>query len=126
MKTKNHLLLTTLAVLAVAYQAVAQGTAFTYQGQLLSNGSPASGAYNLTFSLFNANTGGVADAGPVTNNGVIVSNGLFTSTLDFGPGYFTGPGLWLDIGVCTTNVGINFTMLSPLQPVLPVPLAFVV
>ena len=49
---------------------LAQGTAFTYQGQLQNNGSPASGTYNLTFSLFNTNTGGVAIAGPVTNNAV--------------------------------------------------------
>jgi hypothetical protein len=37
--------------------AFAQGTAFTYQGQLQNNGSLASGTYNLTFSLFNTNTG---------------------------------------------------------------------
>jgi hypothetical protein len=35
----------------------AQGTAFTYQGRLQNNGSPASGTYNLTFSLFNTTTG---------------------------------------------------------------------
>ena len=51
--------------------AFAQGTAFTYQGQLASGGAPASGTYNLTFSLFNTNTTGVAVAGPVTNNAVM-------------------------------------------------------
>jgi hypothetical protein len=122
MKTKNHPLLTTLAVLAVAYQAVAQGTAFTYQGQLLSNGSPASGAYNLTFSLFNANTGGVADAGPVTNNGVIVSNGLFTVPIDFGPGVFIGATNWLEIGVQAAS-DLTFTTLTPRQQLTPVPFA---
>ena len=34
----------------------AQGTAFTYQGQLQNNGSPASGSYAMTFTLFNTNT----------------------------------------------------------------------
>ena len=48
--------------------AFAQGTAFTYQGQLQNNGSPASGTYNLTFTLFDTNASGVAIAGPVTNN----------------------------------------------------------
>ena len=32
----------------------AQGTAFTYQGQLSSGGNPANGSYDLTFSLYNS------------------------------------------------------------------------
>src|ERR1017187_7076585 len=83
--------------------ALAQGTAFTYQGQLQNNGSLASGTYNLTFSLFNTNTSGVAIAGPVTNNGVSVSN-------------------WLQIGV-ETNGGGSFTALTPRQQITPVPYA---
>ena len=55
----------------------AQTTAFSYQGQLASNGVPVSGTYNLTFSLFKAASGGSAIAGPVVTNGVIVNNGLF-------------------------------------------------
>ena len=81
----------------------AQGTAFTYQGQLQNNGSPASGTYNLEFSLFNANTGGTAVAGPVTTNDVVVTNGLFTVLIDFGPGVFTGETNWLQIGVETNG-----------------------
>src|SRR6266853_2309031 len=68
----------------------AQGTAFTYQGRLQNNGSPASGTYNLAFWLFNTSNGGSAVAGPVVTNGVIVSNGLFTVQIDFGPGVFSG------------------------------------
>ena len=48
----------------------AQGTAFTYQGQLGNNGQPANGTYNLTFSLFYTNTGGNRIAGPLTNSAV--------------------------------------------------------
>ena len=85
------LLLLALSTLNLHLSTVfAQGTAFTYQGQLQNNGSPASGTYNLTFSLFNTNTSGVAIAGPVTNNAVVVTNGLFTVLIDFGPGVFTG------------------------------------
>ena len=58
--------------------AFAQGTAFTYQGRLNNNGSPADGTYNLTFALFTNSSGGVAIAAPVTNNAVFVTNGLFT------------------------------------------------
>ena len=62
--------------LATAY---AQGTAFTYQGRLSNGNSPANGSYDLTFSLFNAPSGGSAVAGPVPTNAVAVSNGLFGS-----------------------------------------------
>jgi len=100
----------------------AQGTAFTYQGRLNSGGSPASGTYNLTFSLFNTNTSGVAVAGPVTNTAVIVTNGLFTVTIDFGPGVFIGQTNWLQIGVAT-NGASAFTTLVPRQQLTPTPYA---
>ena len=102
--------------------AQAQGTAFTYQGQLQNNGSPASGTYNLTFSLFDTDTSGVAVAGPVTNNGVIVSNGLFTVLVDFGPGAFTGATNWLEVAVAT-NRASTFTTLTPRQQLTPTPYA---
>ena len=102
--------------------AFAQGTAFIYQGRLNSGGSPASGTYNLTFSLFNTNTTGVAIAGPVTNNSVIVTNGLFTALIDFGSGVFTGTTNWLEIGV-ETNGFNSFTTLTPRQQVTPTPYA---
>src|SRR5208283_3990055 len=70
---QSHKLLLTSLFTAVALSASAQGTAFTYQGQLQNNGSPASGTYDLTFTLFNTNTSGVAIAGPVTNNAVGVT-----------------------------------------------------
>ena len=100
----------------------AQGTAFTYQGRLNSNGSPAAGAYNITFALFTNNAGGVAVAGPVTNSAVSVTNGLFTVLIDFGPGVFTGATNWLQIGVATNGVG-GFTTLTPRQQLTPTPYA---
>src|SRR5258706_2539566 len=64
--------------------AAAQGTAFTYQGRLNAQGSPADGAYDLRFGLYDAASSG-AQQGPIlTNSAVAVSNGLFTVTLDFG------------------------------------------
>ena len=126
--TKNYPIAGWLMLLALStlnFQpstASAQGTAFTYQGQLQNNGSPASGTYNLTFSLFDTNTSGVAVAGPVTNNGVIVSNGLFTVLIDFGPGVFTGETNWLEIAV-ETNRASTFTTLTPRQQLTPTPYA---
>ncbi|HMD53616.1 MAG TPA: hypothetical protein VKJ65_03580, partial [Phycisphaerae bacterium] len=122
MKTKLHSLFIVLALLAGVHQAAAQGTAFTYQGQLQNNGSPASGTYNLTFTLFNTNTSGVAIAEPVTNKDVIVTNGLFTVLIDFGSDAFTGETNWLEIAVETNGFG-SFTTLTPRQELTPVPYA---
>jgi len=120
---KRAALLLLLATLNSQLSTVfAQGTAFTYQGQLQNNGSLASGTYNLTFSLYANSTGGTAAAGPVTNNGVIVSNGLFTVLIDFGTGVFTGETNWLQIGV-ETNGASSFTTLTPRQQLTPAPYA---
>jgi hypothetical protein len=101
----------------------AQGTAFMYQGRLNDGGSPATGLYDLRFQIYDAVTNGNAITVPLTNSATAVSNGLFTATLDFGAGVFTGRNCWLDIGV-RTNGGTNgFAILSPRQPVLPVPYA---
>jgi hypothetical protein len=100
----------------------AQGTAFTYQGRLQNNGSPASGTYNLAFWLFNASNGVSAVAGPVVTNGVMVTNGLFTVQIDFGAAVFTGAANWLQIGV-ETNLASSFTTLAPRQQLTPSPYA---
>ena len=105
-----------------AHSAFAQGTAFTYQGQLQNNGNPASGIYNLTFTLFATNSGGAAVAGPVTNSAVAVSNGLFTVIIDLESSVWNGQTNWLEIGV-ETNSGNSFTTLAPRQQVTPTPYA---
>ncbi len=102
--------------------AHAQGTAFTYQGQLQNNGSPASGTYDLTFSLFTNSTSGTAVAGPVTNSAIAVTNGLFTATVDFGGGPWNGQTNWLQISVESNGVS-PFTVLTPRQQLTPVPYA---
>jgi hypothetical protein len=125
MKLKFHnTIVGMLALLASLTQAAAQGTAFTYQGQLQNNGSPASGAYDLTFTLFATNSGGASVGGPVTKNGVLVSNGLFTVLVDFGPGAFTGATNWLEIAV-ETNGNKAFITLAPRQQLTPAPYAIV-
>ncbi len=112
-------------VATVASHVLAQGTAFMYQGQLGTNGVPISGPYDFQFSLFDNTSAGNLVAGPKTNLDVIVANGLFSTTIDFGP-VFTGTNFWLGIGVRTNNGAANtnaFTVLTPRQPVLPVPYA---
>jgi hypothetical protein len=101
--------------------ASAQGTAFTYQGQLQSGGRPANGSYDLVFTLETNSITGVPLAGPVTNSAVSVTNGLFTTVVDFGAA-FTGTSNWLEIAVSTNGANLFFT-LAPRQRVTPVPYA---
>ena len=116
------LMLLTLGFLAVTTNLSAQGTAFTYQGQLQNNGLPATGTYDFTFALFTTNNATPAQlGGPLTQTNVSVTNGLFTVALDFGP-VFTGTSNWLQIAV-RTNGSDAFATLSPLQPLTPVPYA---
>jgi hypothetical protein len=100
--------------------AHAQGTAFTYNGRLNVSGVPATGNFDLSFTLCDAATGGNV-IGAVTNTATAVTNGLFTATLDFG-GVFTGTNYWLQIAAQTNN-GTGFATLSPRQQIMPTPYA---
>src|SRR5215469_15555145 len=126
MKNRASKLPTILALISIFNSipliAHAQGTAFLYQGQLSSGGTPANGSFDLTFSLFGTGSGGSSVAGPLTNSATGVSNGLFAVTLDFGPGVFTGVNYWLEI-TARTNGGGSFTTLAPRQQILPTPYA---
>src|SRR5215469_12223157 len=100
----------------------AQTTAFTYQGSLADSGRPATGSYDMQFSLFNAASGGAQVGSTVTNLATGVTNGLFTVTLDFGTTPYNGQALWLQTAV--SPAGSNtFTVLSPLQPLTSTPYA---
>jgi len=106
---------------AICLSVHAQGTAFTYEGRLQSGTDFANGRYDLAFSLYGINTGGVAIAGPVTNTAVAVTNGLFTTQVDFGNA-FNGSSNWLEIAV-STNGANNFSTLTPRQQITPTPYA---
>jgi hypothetical protein len=76
MKTRTLLpLLTVLAPLLSVGPLLAQGPAFTYQGRLADNGSPANGTYDFTFSAWNAVTGPSQAGSALTNASTAVSNG---------------------------------------------------
>jgi len=85
MKHRIHCLITTLVLLSGLGKVAAQGTAFTYQGHLKDNGTPANGSYDLSIGLFNAASGGSPVVAPFTNSGVSVTNGQFTIILDLAP-----------------------------------------
>src|ERR1700679_512498 len=99
---KCVLFLLTLILLTVPDKLHAQGTAFTYQGQLYSGANLANGKYDFQFALSNAPSGGMQIGPTLTNLGVGVTNGLFITPLDFGP-VFTGQSNWLGIAVRTNG-----------------------
>jgi hypothetical protein len=120
MKTILNRFFIVLTLLAAVDQAAAQGTAFTYQGQLQDNGIPANGLYDFKLQLYASSTNIGILAGPVTNTAVAVTNGLFTTVVDFGPAVFVGGSNWLHLAV-QTNGGSNFIGLSPRQQLTPAP-----
>lgn len=103
--------------------ATALTTSFTYQGRLTDGGSPANGAYDLRFILYDADTGGAQVGATVTRDDVQVTNGLFTVDLDFGASVFQGDARWMEIAVRPGSSTGAFTVLSPRQPVSPAPYA---
>jgi hypothetical protein len=116
----------TLLVLAVNQEepAYGQSATFTYQGRLTDHGSPANGAFDLRFTLYDALSGGSAVGGPVTNSPAGVTNGLFAAVLDFGTAPFSsGAARWLEIGVRTNGSSGSFTILTPRQPITAAPYA---
>ena len=93
---------------------LAQGTAFTYQGRLATNGQPANGNYDFQFRLYDAATNGnQVPTIPLSPN-IAVSNGLFTTGMDFGATAFNGTVYWLEIAV-QPHTGSGFSTLSPRQ-----------
>ena len=117
------LFLLALTFLTVTNGLIAQGTAFTYQGQLQSGGSPANGFYDFTFSLYDNSSANPPQLGAtLTDTKVGVTNGLFTVTLDFGS-VFAGNATWMAVAVRTNIPGTSFTALNPLQELTPAPYA---
>ena len=101
--------------------ALAQGTAFTYQGRLNDGAAPASGSYDFRFRVASDPFANDYAAPAILTNSVPVANGLFAVTLDFGGGVFTGGGRWLEIALRTNGAGA-YSTLSPLQPLTTAPM----
>jgi hypothetical protein len=110
------------AICLFGQRAVAQGTAFTYQGRLSGSAGAVNGLYDMRFEAFPALAGGTP-LGSQTHSPVAVTNGLFTVSVNLGIGVFTGPPRWLEIAV-RTNGGLGpFEVLTPRQQITPTPYA---
>src|SRR3954447_20005881 len=115
----KHLLLIILGVALLVSVVRGQGTAFTYNGRLSENGSPASGTYDFRFTLYSGQTQPLDQ----TFTGVPVTSGLFTLTLNFGQEIFDGGPLDLGVEVRTNGVAGPYAQLSLRQPILSAPYA---
>jgi hypothetical protein len=124
----RSLTLPALIAAALAAPALAQPlpTAFTYQGHLTSAGSPAAGAHDFQFVLYDAATGGAQIGPTLCADNVTVADGVFTVSLDFGNQY-TGQR-YLEVRArqdtgqdCSAPAG--FTTLAPRQPITAAPAA---
>ncbi len=115
---KRTLLVATVLLglaLTLTIHAVPQGTAFTYQGELSDSGHPANGTFDMTFTLFDAATGGKPLAASIIAAQYPVTGGLFSIDLDFAS-VFGGQQTWLEVSV-------GGQTLTPRQPINSVPVA---
>jgi len=108
-----------LLLLIFGNSALGQTTAFTYQGRLTDGDKPATGLYELRFTLYDAAAGGSAVGGALTNAATAVSNGLFTVKLDFGPGVFAGDARWLELAAHTNGSADVFEVMAPRSELTP-------
>jgi len=125
----KNMLITILVLLTLSGLVNSQtpvGTGFSYQGELLDNGAPANGNYDIVFEPYTVETGGSGI--PLTFDSffdVPVVNGLFTlDSVDLGDViYQDSHAIWLQISVRKSSSGNNYTFLSPRQRIKSVPYA---
>jgi hypothetical protein len=114
--------------------ALAQTTAFTYQGKLNDMSIAANGQYDLIFRLFDSAEGGGQIDGAAACNGVasgsqdsvcedvVVTGGIFTVNLSFGEGAFiNGEQRFLEIHVRPGASTGEHTQLTPRQEITSSP-----
>ncbi len=125
MKTITRVL-GSLAALSTAGPALAQSTAFIYQGQLKSSGVAATGLHDFRFRLYDAAALGTQIGSTQCADNVTVTEGRFNASIDFGPAFASTAPQFLEIDVrqdtgqnCANIAG--YTLLSPRQPVTPAP-----
>lgn len=110
-------------MLGAASSLQAQVTpAFTYQGELRANGSPANASFDMEFRLYSAASAGTQIGPVVAQSNVQVANGLFNVQLDFGPAQFAGDRQWLEVRIKPAGSG-SFETLLPRTEVSATPYA---
>jgi hypothetical protein len=114
-RTRKNILAVALGLsIGQAVLAVPQTPEFNYQGKLEQNGYPANGNYAMTFSLWDAATGGNQIGTTISEPAWPVVNGLFSINLAFA-GAFDNEQSWIE-------VSINGAVLAR-QPIATAPVA---
>ncbi len=118
-KLRFVLLLTIVIVPVLSSSA----SGFNYQGELLDDGSPANGYYDIKLSLFNDDN--VQLGSDLEFISVFVDNGLFFITpVDFGDQfYFMDESLWIQVSVKKSGDNDEYNILTPRQKIETVPFA---
>jgi hypothetical protein len=126
MKRRNYLYTSSFVALVIwlttGTVALAQSSAFTYQGKLNDAGNPANGNYEMQFKLFDLLMNGAQVGTTIEKPTVAVAGGVFTVELDFGAAAFDGTDRFLEIAV-RRNDKESFVTLSPRQAVTSAPYA---
>ena len=99
------------------------GTQFTYQGRLSFQGTPAEGAFDFEFRLFDTESGGNPVGPMISLQDESVEGGVFTVELDFGANAFMGEARWLEVEVREGTSNGAYTTLFPRKPVTASPFA---
>jgi hypothetical protein len=129
--TKEHPMrpiLASIASLALAATALAQSTAFTYQGELNAAGQPANGTFDMRFRIYAAPSGGGAYLPTTCVDNVAVVNGKFTASISAGSAFNAHADRYVEVDVradtgLTCGNTSGFTTLAPRQAVSHAPLA---
>lgn len=103
------------ACAGVAQAGPVSGSATTYQGRLVDDGTPIDGTADISVSVWDADSGGNQIGSTLSFPGTPVTDGLFSLELDFGAEAFDGDR-WLEITV-------DGSTLSPRQKVTAAPYA---
>ena len=112
-KTIKIITLALMLCLPIFVSAQAVNTPFTYQGELLDNGSPANGSYDMSFDAFEFATGGTSLLlfGADEHLAVQVTNGLFSVPVDWGNVLFAGgPDVYLQLAIKPAGSGSYVTL----------------
>ncbi len=121
---KYKLIILMFCAFNFAASAEEVGSAFSYQGSLLDNGSPANGLYDISFKAYYQLEGGMALAIEPTFLDVSVESGLFTiPQVDFGEAVFAESAVFIEALVRKSSEGGDYSTLEPRQRIGVAPFA---
>ncbi|MBS1792552.1 MAG: tail fiber domain-containing protein [Acidobacteria bacterium] len=123
MNFKNFFFVFILLLAGIAPSS-AQSSFFTYQGKLTDTNASPTGAYDFTFRLFDAVSGGSQRGADIVVDDVAVTAGVFAVNLDFGaPAFADGGPRYIEVAVRPGASTGAFTLLAPRRLLTSVPFA---